>query len=471
MKIFKLLWILSFIFIVSCSTTHCLSGKKLHELQISSREIAPQFPFDKFYKTSNLVNFDFSADEKEIYFLKSDGKVKNIFKYSIADKTIVQVTKYSEPVSAYLVDPTGKYLFIQKDIGGSEVYDIYRFDLKSGKSKQLTFGKNKERSYLCDITKDGAKLYFSQSRETRSVYDVFVTSTKTWLPKVIKKAEKEQLYCGSLNADDSLLTFNKFVDNNESNLGLINTKTYETWYVLTQSGVKNYDAFFHNDILYFLSTKDSDNTRLWSNKIGTKEVTLVKTDLQDRNLQSIAIFASGKMSAILYRGELKPEMKVYSGVFEKPINFPTPADQDISGIKFSNKTDSLGVIMVENSYTPTKFFMFSQGNLVEMYDSNQSGIDNKYFAKSFSTFVKSFDGLKVPAHFFIPNGTSKTNKKPAILWIHGGPEDNVDPKYSPNMQYLVNRGFVLVAPNVRGSTGFGRAYQFLDNNDWGGGTH
>lgn len=83
--------------------------------------------------------------------------------------------------------------------------------------------------------------------------------------------------------------------------------------------------------------------------------------------------------------------------------------------------------------------------------------------------MKSFDGLKVPAHFFIPHGTSSQNKRPVIFWIHGGPEDHVDPEYSPRLQYMLSQGFIIVAPNVRGSTGFGKSYQYKDNGDWGGG--
>ena len=104
-----------------------------------------------------------------------------------------------------------------------------------------------------------------------------------------------------------------------------------------------------------------------------------------------------------------------------------------------------------------------------MYDANQSGIDNIYFAGARSLRVPSFDGLKIPVHLFIPNGTSTSDQRPAIVLVHGGPQEHMDPVYDSVIQFLANRGFIVVVPNVRGSTGFGKLYASLDNNDWGGG--
>ena len=335
-------------------------------------------------------------------------------------------------------------------------------------SQQLTFGQNEENSNLGDISKTGERLFYSQSRKKRSVYDIKMLFIRTGETAVIKKANNEILICEGLHRGDDLLTFRRFINNNEQHLGVIDTKSNKSWYMLAEKGVNTGPAYFNKDKFYFLSTKDSDKNRLWLNQIGTNTNKLASIGLEN-SLQSIAVSGKGGMSAALYRGSLKPEARVYSGVFKNQKLLPVPLHKDLLGFKFSKENDSLGIFMVENSYTPTKYYLYAEGQIDLFYDSNQSGIPNSHFAKSFSMFVESFDSLKIPVHFFIPNGTSKTNKKPVILWIHGGPEDHVDPTYSAKFQYLVNRGYIVVAPNVRGSTGFGKAYQFMDNNDWGGG--
>lgn len=76
--------------------------------------------------------------------------------------------------------------------------------------------------------------------------------------------------------------------------------------------------------------------------------------------------------------------------------------------------------------------------------------------------VTSFDGLEIPAFVFRPRGRGP---HPVVVVIHGGPEAQWRPGFSPLTQYLVAAGFAVVAPNVRGSTGYGRAYQHLDDVD------
>ena len=77
--------------------------------------------------------------------------------------------------------------------------------------------------------------------------------------------------------------------------------------------------------------------------------------------------------------------------------------------------------------------------------------------------VTSFDGLQVPAFVFRPRG--RPGPHPVVVVVHGGPESQWRPSFSPLVQYLVASGFAVVAPNVRGSTGYGRAYQHLDDVD------
>ncbi|MCM2281878.1 MAG: S9 family peptidase [Bdellovibrionaceae bacterium] len=464
-----LLVILAFAF--GCSSTPkksetAFNSETLKELGITQRPEAPKIPFEEFYKTSGLSSFDFSPDGKKVYFLKSDGKVRNIFAYDIPTKKMTQVTKYPEAVNTFKVSPDGKYLYVQKDVGGSEVFDLYRFDLKTSATKQLTFGKNIERSYLCDIDKKGTRLYFSQSQNKRAVYDVKYLDLKTLKPTLLVAGGEKQLYCDALSANGDKLLFQSFINNNERHVGFIDTKSGKAQYFLAEAGVNVGSMFFVGDSVLFSSTKDSDIFRIWKYNVPSAKLDLVKTGL-DNDIQSLSIFGDGKVTVLNYRGRLAPQTKAYDGVFasEKKLELPG----ELASATFSNYDPTLGIVVVENAHTPAQFFIVQKGELTRFYDSNQSTIDGNYFSKAYSTFVTSFDGLQVPAHFIIPNGTSAAKKRPAIVWVHGGPEDHVDPVYSGLQQFMVNNGFVLIAPNVRGSTGFGKAYQFKDNGDWGGG--
>jgi dipeptidyl aminopeptidase/acylaminoacyl peptidase len=90
-------------------------------------------------------------------------------------------------------------------------------------------------------------------------------------------------------------------------------------------------------------------------------------------------------------------------------------------------------------------------------------VDPSSFVDAELVRFPSFDGLEVPAFVFRPRG--RRGPHPVVVVIHGGPESQYRPSFSALTQYLVAEGFAVVAPNVRGSTGYGRAYQHLGDVD------
>jgi len=75
--------------------------------------------------------------------------------------------------------------------------------------------------------------------------------------------------------------------------------------------------------------------------------------------------------------------------------------------------------------------------------------------------VPAHDGLLIPVNVYVPK--SPTGKKPVIVMVHGGPADSSAVGYSPFVRFYTSVGFAVVEPNIRGSTGFGRAYEQADD--------
>lgn len=78
---------------------------------------------------------------------------------------------------------------------------------------------------------------------------------------------------------------------------------------------------------------------------------------------------------------------------------------------------------------------------------------------------RSFDGLEVPAFLYVPHGRARGERIPFVVHFHGGPEGQHRPGFDRTAQVLVSRGFGVLQPNVRGSTGYGRAYHRLDDRE------
>src|SRR5262249_49783874 len=109
----------------------------------------------------------------------------------------------------------------------------------------------------------------------------------------------------------------------------------------------------------------------------------------------------------------------------------------------------------------------NSGNMRALGQSMIGVIDPNDLVEPELVHLPTFDGKMIPAWLYRPEGDGQF---PVVLSIHGGPEAQERPAYNYNglYQYLLNRGFGILAPNIRGSTGYGISYQKLIHRDWGG---
>ena len=107
------------------------------------------------------------------------------------------------------------------------------------------------------------------------------------------------------------------------------------------------------------------------------------------------------------------------------------------------------------------------GAMTALGQSMIGGVDPADMVTPELIHFPTHDGRSIPAWLYRPKGEGKF---PVVLSIHGGPEAQERPRYMYNglYQYLLNKGFGILAPNIRGSTGYGKTYQKLIHRDWGG---
>ena len=94
--------------------------------------------------------------------------------------------------------------------------------------------------------------------------------------------------------------------------------------------------------------------------------------------------------------------------------------------------------------------------------SNRAGIPESSFVEPQAVFFPSFDGLELPGFYYLPQTPAPEGGYPCILYVHGGPASQIRPDFDLRFQYFLGRGYAILAPNVRGSSGYGREYTALD---------
>ena len=434
---------------------------------IAARPVAPVFDFARFFATRPLAQPAFSADNRRLYFLRSSGRVDDVFAIDLADQGMRRVTRSPESIAGFLVDHGGKFLVLVRDTRGNGRYDLYRFDLSSGATRQLTFATPGDATMACGLSPDDRLLYYAQTRDRRREADLWQIDVATGRKRRLLAGNGSTLDCDAVSPDGRYLLYGERRGFDERRLGLLDLISGSTQRIAASPGINNLDGCFTADGVYYRSARDADRFHLWHYRFGAEAPAPLRLPVV-ADLESLAVYANGAVVVVGYRSGLTGHTAVFNSDLDVPQQFGFTPEQ-VKGAVFSDSDPQLGVIAVETAGMPQRYYLVGRGQPQLLYDANRSAIDSRYFAESRSGWVRSFDGLEIPVHLFIPNGTSASRPRPVILYIHGGPEAHVDPGYSSEIQFLNNRGFIVAVPNVRGSTGFGKAFASLDNNDWGGG--
>jgi dipeptidyl aminopeptidase/acylaminoacyl peptidase len=149
----------------------------------------------------------------------------------------------------------------------------------------------------------------------------------------------------------------------------------------------------------------------------------------------------------------------------KPLPPPTTERGVIGASSFRNRTL---VWSMSNARTPglayeTKYPEKGEPVTRQLTWADDQGIDLASFRLPEIVTYKAFDGVEIRSILYLPATYAKGTPIPFIVNYHGGPESQSRPGFSTTLQYYLSRGYGLMMPNVRGSTGYGRAFHMMDD--------
>ncbi len=138
-------------------------------------------------------------------------------------------------------------------------------------------------------------------------------------------------------------------------------------------------------------------------------------------------------------------------------------------IVFAAFTDDSTVVAVGSRDTqPPRLLRYRLGNgTPEALYPGAAEPREEWFVKCQDTSYYSSDGTLVPALLYTPEHHAPGTSLPAAVILHGGPGDRFHKGFDPYAQFLVGLGLVVLEPNIRGSSGFGRAHQEAIRRAWG----
>ncbi|KPL00585.1 MAG: hypothetical protein AMJ90_08070 [candidate division Zixibacteria bacterium SM23_73_2] len=373
-----------------------------------------------------------------------------------------QLTFLPDGIDFFSISPDGKKAIVGAAKGGDEQAQLYLVDTETGQTKALT-KKTEVRHGSPEWSPDNQKIYFYNNQTNLKDFHIFSLDLET------KKQEKIFEYHGwnsiaDVSFDGRYLLIYHYPSNINNDIYLVDLTTLKSENITPHQGdyLFQYSRFSGDGkTVYLASNMNEDGImRLAQIDLDTKELTFWDEE-SNWETEMLSISPDRRYLAWIINEEGYSELKISD--LESKIEIPTP---DLKGrifeIFFSDQSSIAFSFSSPTKTTDIWIWDWKKQELRKVTHSVMAGIDPSLFAEPTLIKYKSFDGLEIPAFLYLPP-SYQGKPIPFILHIHGGPESQYRPGFIRHFQYLLLNGYGVLAPNIRGSSGYGREYTLMDN--------
>jgi dipeptidyl aminopeptidase/acylaminoacyl peptidase len=184
----------------------------------------------------------------------------------------------------------------------------------------------------------------------------------------------------------------------------------------------------------------------------------------DWDIESVQLSPDGKILATLANVEGYHALRLWSWPEREQLITPNLPAGLLGSLRFSQDNNKL-TFTFSGSTVASEVWVYDleTQEVKQLTKSSQAGIDTASFVEPELIKYRTFDGLMIPALFYLPKSAKKDGRLPVIIDIHGGPESQSRPSFSRLNQFFLNHGYAILRPNVRGSTGYGKTFGHLDD--------
>lgn len=380
-----------------------------------------------------------------------------------------QLTFYREPINAVGTAPAkGADGFVfGKDVGGSEFWQLFWYDLASRDVTLLTDGQRSQNTTPL-WSHDGRQLAWASTARNGTDYDLWVRDMATGEARIVLK-EGGLWTPMDFSPDGKRLLVLRYVSINESYPGELDLATGKLELFPVDGGKAAFNAFRYapdGRSVYYVSDEEREFLTLRHHDPAGDAPTLVSGHVP-WDVSEIALSDDGKHLAYVTNEDGIGKLRVLSLPGHREIPLPELPIGVIGGLGFSPDGQRLALTL-NSATSPSDVYVIelATATLVRWTQSEVGGLDASNFRAPTLVRYPTFDAVDgkprtIPAFYYRPEGEGPF---PVVVNIHGGPEAQALPVFNPSIQFMLEELKVAVlVPNVRGSAGYGKSYLQLDN--------
>ncbi len=439
----------------------CKQEKKEDTTQVVKIE---QYSIEQFMDNENAFSNGFSPDKSTVLMTSNRSGIYNMYTTKSNGGEFIPVTA-SDSSSVYGISyfPKDDRILFRMDGNGDEIFKIFVKD--SSGIKRLTPEKN-VRALFRGWAKDGKSFFYGSNERDPKFMDHYEMNIDDFSSKVIYE-NKDGMQYGGMSEDRQYIALSKSINTNDNDLYLLNTKTNEK-IKINENISGNSPEDFSPDGKSFYYTTDDNAEFSYLMKYNLEDGTKEKVIEKDWDISAFYFTRNGKYQVMFTNEDAKTVMEIKNVAIGNTIDFPSIEGQQINSASFS-RDESMALLRVGGSNTPTNSYSYNleTKEYNKLTDVLSKDINPDHLVTSEVVRFTSFDGLEVPAIYYTPKQASIENKVPALVWVHGGPGGQSRQGFNSILQYLVNHGYAVLAVNNRGSSGYGKTFYKMDDQNHG----
>lgn len=435
----------------------------------------PEYSARAFFETTSYgmvrsTGYAFSPDGDTLAIASDESGVFNAYELPLAGGEPARLTNSDDnaifPLSFF---PNDRRLLFTFDGGGNELNHVAVRET-DGAIRDLTPGEGLKADFM-RWSGDGVHFYLRTTERDATVFDVWRYRADDYSRELV--FENPGFDLADISPDGRWVALGKPIASGDSDIYLVDlaAESPQPRLVTAHEGKVDHTVFSFtpdSERLVYSTDEFGEFTEAWSYELGTGEKRrLIEADW---DIMYVVYSPAGRYRVSAVNADARTEVSVYDLERGKPVALPALPPGDLQNVRFSGNEKRIALVVNADNAPPNVHLVdLAAGSSRQLTDALNPDIDPAHLVESSVVRYESFDGLEIPSVLYRPHGASPDSPVPALVWVHGGPGGQSRTGYHPTIQHLVNHGYAVLAANNRGSSGYGKTFNHLDDRQHGEG--
>lgn len=413
------------------------------------------FDLDTLLRIPTVVDFDISPDGKHICFVWNKTGRLQLYLLTLPEGAIEQLTFDPESKMAPRFSPNGEKLAYAQDYRGNEKFDLFVMDLAPRKSVNTTPETDFAIYPHIRWSPDGKSMAFASNRTGKfSIYSMPSSGGEATMLCDHEYSDSDPEW----SPDGRYAAFTSLIKGQDQGVFIVPSKGGEPVQICDrEEPVESFSPDWSPDsgkIAFVSSSKGSYDIGLYDVEgrrvqwlTDSRHESVGPSWSRDGRFLAFLVNRDGNVSIATRNKEGATRFFEAGPGVHSRVGF-TPDSSSVVFI-YSGPKKSLDLWVIN----------LDDGTTRQLTNSLPPSISPEIFVVPRIVKYPTFDRRLIPASLYLPQNLPEGQLAPAILWVHGGPTAQHRNDWYAAIQHLVNQGFVVLAPNYRGSTGYGREFR------------